>query len=80
MIDWVLAHHRNIVRFSRWIVVGCAVALLGISQLPPNPLDRLVALLGIAIIVPAFLIWLGVALITILRPRLFEDLRRRRSR
>ncbi len=79
MIDWILAHQPSVVRFSRWIVVACAFALLGISRLEPSPLNRIVAIVGLATIGLVFAAWLAIVLITIIRPRLFDDLRRRRS-
>ena len=79
MIDWILAHQLSIVRFSRWIVVACALGLLGISQLEPGPLNRAVAIVGLAAISLVFMVWLAIVLITIIRPRFFDDLRRRRS-
>jgi Na+/proline symporter len=79
MIDWLLANHPHLVRYRRWVVVACAAALLGIARLPPNPLDRVIAIAGLALVALVFAVWLAIMLVTILRPRLFEDMRRHRA-
>lgn len=78
MIDWLLANHRNIVTASRFIVGGCAIALIGIASLPPNNVNRIVAVVGILAIALIFLGWLAVVIVTIAHPRLFHRLRDRR--
>ena len=80
MVDWLLAHHRTFVRASRLLVVGCAATLLGIANLPRNMVDRIVAIAGVVCVGVVFSVWLAIALITILRPHTFEDVRRRRAR
>jgi apolipoprotein N-acyltransferase len=72
VIHWVVSQRFALIRFSRWILAVCAFALVGIAQLPHNPLDRILAIIGIAVIGLVFLVWLAVALVMILRPRLFE--------
>ena len=72
MIHWVVSQRVALIRYSRWILALCAFALAGIAQLPHNPLDRILAIVGIAAVGSVFLIWLTVALVTIFRPRLFE--------
>ncbi|WP_454884038.1 hypothetical protein [Sphingomonas oryzagri] len=79
MIDWLLSNHRHFVVFSRWIVAGCAAALLGIANLPRTPLDRIVAIAGSACIASIILLWLAIVLVTILRPRTFAELRQRQA-
>jgi len=79
MIDWLLTNHHHFVRASRWIVAGCAATLMGIASLPRTPIDRVVAIVGIAAIGLVFFVWLGIALITILRPRIFSEMRQRRA-
>jgi hypothetical protein len=79
MIDWLLANHPHFVRYSRWVLAACAAALLGIANLPRNPLDRVIAIVGLATIALVFAVWLALVLTTILRPRTFEDMRRRRA-
>jgi hypothetical protein len=78
MIDWVLANRHHIVRTSRWIVAGCAAALLAVSNLPHTPFGRVVAVVGIAAIALVFFVWLGIVLIAVLRPHAFQNARRRR--
>lgn len=80
MIDWVLANHREIVRFSRWLVVACGAALFGIASLPHTTFNRLLAIAGLAAIGLVVVVWLSVVLVTILHPRLFAEIRQRRSR
>lgn len=79
MIDWLLSNQPHIIRWSRWIILCCAAALLGISRLPHNAFDRIVAIMGLIVVATIFVIWLGVALTTIFKPRLFGELRRRRA-
>ncbi len=79
MIDWLLTNHHHFVRASRWIIAGCAAALMGIASLPRTPIDRVVAIAGIAAIGLVFFVWLGIALLTILRPRIFAEMRQRRG-
>ncbi len=79
MIDWLITHHRDAIRASRWIVVGSGAALLGLASLPHNPADRIIALVGLAIVAVVFAAWLGIMLVTILRPRLFGELQRKRA-
>ena len=78
MIEWLLANHRGIVAGSRFIVGGCAVALIGIASLPHNNIDRFVAVIGILVIALIFLGWLAVIVVTIANPRLFHRSRDRR--
>lgn len=79
MIDWLLMNHHYFVRASRWIVMGCAAALLGFASLSPTPVNRIIALAGIAAVGLVFLIWLVIALVTIFRPRIFVQMRQRRA-
>ena len=79
MIDWLLTNHHHFVRASRWIVAGCAAALMGIAGLPRTPIDRVIALIGVVIIGLVFIVWLGIALLTILRPRFFAEMRQHRT-
>jgi|GEM_PF-2941487 len=80
MIDWLLANHHHFVRFSRWMVVACGGALLGIASLPHNAIDRVIAIVGLLLVGLVFAVWLAIALITIIRPRTFADIRQRRAR
>ena len=79
MIDWLLSNHRHFVVFSRWIVAGCAATLLGIANLPRTPLDRVIAIIGLPCIALVMLVWLAIVLITIIRPRTFAELRKKRA-
>jgi hypothetical protein len=79
MLDWILANHRDLVRASRWIVTGCGLALMAIAQLPHDLFDRALAVVGMICVAIAFLIWFGVVIVTIVRPRTFEEIRRRRA-
>ena len=79
MIDWVLARQRGIVGGSRFIVAGCAFALIGIASLPHNAVDRIVAIIGLALVAIVFAVWLAVVALTIAHPRLFRRLRERRA-
>lgn len=79
MIDWLLTNHHHFVKASRWIIAGCAAALMGIASLPRTPIDRVVALIGVVIIGLVFIVWLGIALLTILRPRISAEMRQRRA-
>lgn len=79
MIDWVLARQRGIVGGSRLIVAGCAFALIGIASLPHNAVDRIVAIIGLALVAIVFFVWLAVVTLTIAHPRLFRQLRERRA-
>jgi hypothetical protein len=79
MIDWLLANQRRIVGFSRWILLGCTLALVGASRLPKTPIDRVFSLGIVLAAALVFAIWLIVTLVTLLAPRAFEDLRRHRS-
>ncbi|PXA86406.1 hypothetical protein DMC47_34860 [Nostoc sp. 3335mG] len=79
MIDWLLSNHRHFVRFSRWIVAACATALVGIAGLPRTPFDRLAAIIGVSFVALIMLVWLVIVLVTILRPRIFAELRQRRA-
>jgi hypothetical protein len=79
MIYWLLRHQPSVIRASRWIVAGCAFALLGLASLPHNPLDRIVAVAGIVIIAAIFLIWLTLVLLTVFHPRLIQKLRHQRA-
>jgi hypothetical protein len=79
VIDWLLINNRAFVRHSRWMMAGCAFALIAIASLPHNAVDRVLALIGLATVGVIFLLWLGVVLVTLVRPRLFDEMRRRRS-
>ena len=79
MIDWLLRRQGDIVRYSRWIVVGCALALFGVSRLPRTPLDRVLAIAVVVTAGTVFAVWLVVTLVTLLMPGLFNDLRRHRA-
>ena len=79
MIDWVLARQRGIVSGSRFIVAGCAFALIGIASLPRNAVDRVVAIIGLILVAIVFFTWLAVVALTIAHPRLFRQLRERRA-
>ena len=72
MIHWVVSQRFALIRYSRWILAACAFALVGIAQLPHNRLDRVLAIVGIAVVSLVFVMWFIVALVTILQPRLFE--------
>jgi hypothetical protein len=78
LIDWVLARQRGIVGGSRFIVAGCAFALIGIASLPHNALNRIVAIIGLALVAIVFFVWLAIVALTIAHPRLFRQLRERR--
>jgi hypothetical protein len=80
MIDWLLMNHRHFVRASRLILASCAAALVGIASLPRTQIDRMVAVVGVAIVAAIFLVWLGIVLTTIIRPRLFVEMRERRAK
>lgn len=79
MIDWVLARQRGIVGGSRFIVAGCAFALIGIASLPHNAIDRIVAIVGLTLVAIVFAVWLAVVVLTIAHPRLFRRLRESRA-
>lgn len=79
MIDWLLKGQGHLVRFSRWIVLGCAMMIVGISRLPRTSVDRVIALVILVVIGTIFAVWLLVILVTILAPGLFDNLRRRRA-
>lgn len=79
MIDWVLARQRGIVGGSRFIVAGCAFALIGIASLPHSAFDRIVAVIGLMTVATVFLVWLAVVVLTIANPRLLRRLRERRA-
>lgn len=79
MIDWVLARQRGIVGGGRFIVAGCAFALIGIASLPHNAVDRVVAIIGLILVAMVFFVWLAVVVLTIAHPRLFRRLRERRA-
>ena len=79
MIDWLLNNHRSIIARSRWILVACAAALLAISRLPPTLMDRWLARVGVAAIALVFILWAVLALLAVFRPRLLDEIQRRRS-
>lgn len=79
MIDWLLMHQRGVVRFSRWILFGCALALIEIMRLPKTPIDRMISIAFVILVGVVFAVWLTITLITILAPRLFDELRRHRA-
>jgi len=79
LIDWVLARQRGIVGGSRFIVSGCAFALMGIASLPHNAVDRIVAIIGLVLVAIVFAVWLTVVVLTVANPRLFVRLRERRA-
>jgi DNA-binding transcriptional LysR family regulator len=79
VIDWLLANHPHFIRFSRWIVVACAAALLGIARLPHSAVDRVIAIVGILLVGLVFALWLAVVLVTIIRPRTLADIRQSRA-
>jgi lipopolysaccharide/colanic/teichoic acid biosynthesis glycosyltransferase len=79
LIDWVLARQRGIVRGSRFIVAGCAFALIGIASLPRNAIDRILAIVGLTLVAFVFFVWLAVVALTIAHPGLFRQLRERRA-
>ena len=78
MIDWLLARQRGIVGGSRFIVAGCAFALIGIASMPHNAIDRIVAIISLIFVAIVFFLWLAVVVLTIAHPRLFHRLRERR--
>lgn len=78
MIDWLLANHRNALRWSRFIVLGCVLALLGIAALPHNAFDRVLGIAGIGIVALVFAGWLALATLSLLAPRRLEKIRRHR--
>jgi hypothetical protein len=78
LIDWLLTNQRGIVGGSRYIVAGCAFALLGIASLPRNAVDRVIAIVGLGAVALVFFGWLAVVVLTIAHPRLFRRLRQRR--
>lgn len=75
----MLARQRGIVAGSRFIVGGCAFALIGIASLPHNAVDRVLAIIGLILVTIVFLVWLAVVTLTIAHPRLFRRLRERRA-
>ena len=77
MIHWIASNRSWMIHYSRWILAACAFALVGITQLPHTMFGRLVGMAGLCAIALVFLIWLSVALITILHPRLFGRVRRK---
>ena len=77
VIDWLLSNHYRLA--TRWMIVVFAVLLLGIANLPPNPLDRILAIVGLCCLGPLMLLWLAIVLITLIRPRTFSELRDRRT-
>jgi hypothetical protein len=79
MIDWLLANQPHFVRYSRWILAVCAAGLLGISRLPRSPVDRVIAIVGLAVVALLFGLWLMITLVTIMRPQAFTEMRRRRT-
>jgi hypothetical protein len=79
LIDWLLARQRGIVGGSRFIVAGCAFALIGIASLPHTALDRIVAIISLILVAIVFFVWLAVVVLTIAHPRLFHRLRERRA-
>ena len=79
MINWLLSNHRGVIRASRWIVIACALALLGIAGLPHNAVDRAIGIVGIVLVAGAFLAWLALAVAMVVRPRLVHDLQRKRA-
>jgi hypothetical protein len=79
VIDWLLKSQLEIVRFSRWIVSGCALAIVAVSRLPRTPPDRVAAILVVAIAGTIFAVWLAVTVVTLIVPSLFSDLRRQRA-
>jgi hypothetical protein len=79
MIDWMLTHRRDVVRFSRWILFGCALALIEIMRLPKTPIDRMISIAFVILVGIVFAVWLIITLITIFAPHLFDELHRRRA-
>ena len=79
MIDWLLSAQPHALRASRWIVLCCCLALLSLASLPHNAADRIIAIVGVTVIFVVFALWLGMVALAILKPRLFDDLRRKRS-
>jgi hypothetical protein len=79
LIDWLLARQRGIVGGSRFIVAGCAFALIGIASLPHTGLDRIVAIISLILVAIVFFVWLAVVVLTIAQPRLFHRLREHRA-
>ena len=77
MLHWIVAHRFAFIRHTRWVIVGCGLALLGLADMPHTSVGRLIALLGICATLLVFLTWLLVALTMILHPRLFERVRRK---
>jgi hypothetical protein len=80
LIDWLLANHRMIVRWGRWIVLACVAMLLGIAQLPHNAVDRVLGIVGLLVVGTVFVAWLALAVVSLAFPRSLETLRRRRGR
>jgi hypothetical protein len=54
------------------------MALLGLASLPHSAADRIIAIVGVTVIIAIFALWLGMVALAILKPRRFEDLRRKR--
>ncbi len=79
MIDWLLDNHRGIVGWSRWICAGCALALVAIAGLPRGPIDRVIAIVGLALIAAIFVSCLTTVVVFLVRPRLFDRIRARRA-
>lgn len=77
MIHWIATNRFAIIRHTRWVIVGCGLALLGLADMPHTETGRLIALIGICATLLVFLTWFLVALIMILHPRLFERVRRK---
>jgi len=73
MISWLRANHRDIVAYSRLIIIGCGAALIGIASLPRTTAWRIVADIGLVGVAFVFLLWLGVALAAVLRPVLLRE-------
>jgi len=76
VIDWLLSNHYRLA--TRWMIIVFAVLLLGIANLPPTPLDSILAIIGLFCIGVLMLLWLAIILITLIRPRTFAELRNRR--
>jgi uncharacterized membrane protein YhaH (DUF805 family) len=78
IFNWLLDHRGEWVRASRWIVFGCAMALIAISQLPHGPVDRVLAIIALALVALVFATWLVLVLAVVMIPRRLRDLDARR--
>jgi uncharacterized membrane protein YhaH (DUF805 family) len=78
VVHWLLDHRSEWARGGRWIVFGCAMALIAISRLPHGPVDRVLAIIALALVALVFVTWLVLVLAMVMIPRRLRDLDARR--